>query len=164
MHESDLPQGKGWSPLTWQILEGRHRIPVTVIEAADSVDSGPIYAQRWLEFQGHELIDELRAGQAEATHDLCRWFVDDYPASAERSRAQTGAESFYPRRRPNDSRLDPDKSIADQFDLLRVVDNARYPAFFDWRGQRYEMTIRKAQIRCLLSRPIVLGTALYASA
>ena len=144
VHESDLPRGKGWSPLTWRILEGHNHIPVTLFEAQDRVDSGAIYAQSWLDFQGNELIDEMRGAQAEATLELCRWFVDDYPASAERSRAQTGAESFYPRRRPNDSRLDPDKSIADQFDLLRVVDNARYPAFFDWRGQRYEMTIRKA--------------------
>jgi len=31
VHESDLPQGKGWSPLTWQILEGKNRIPVTAV-------------------------------------------------------------------------------------------------------------------------------------
>ena len=141
VHESDLPQGKGWSPLTWQILEGRNRIPVTLIEAAKRVDSGPIYAQRWLEFQGHELIDELRTGQAAATHDLCRWFVDEYPHSAEQARPQQGEESLYPRRRPADSRLDPRKSLAEQFDLLRVVDNGRYPAFFEWRRQHYTLSI-----------------------
>lgn len=26
VHESDLPRGKGWSPLTWQILEGKDEI------------------------------------------------------------------------------------------------------------------------------------------
>ena len=153
VHESDLPHGKGWSPLTWQILEGRNRIPVTLIEAAERVDSGPIYAQRWLEFQGHELIDELRAAQAEATHALCRWFVDTYPTSAEQGQAQTGDETFYPRRRPVDSRLDAESSLAEQFDRLRVVDNERYPAFFDWRGQRYTLSILRqnnetAKISC----------------
>lgn len=141
MHESDLPQGKGWSPLTWQILDGQPRIPVTLIEAAERVDSGVIYAQRWLEFQGHELIDELRAAQAEATHDLCRWFVDTYPRSAEQGRPQQGEESFYARRRPADSRLDPEQPLAEQFNLLRVVDNERYPAFFEWRGKRYTLSI-----------------------
>lgn len=43
VHESDLPQGKGWSPLTWQILEGCNRIPVTLFEAVEKVDSGDIY-------------------------------------------------------------------------------------------------------------------------
>ena len=141
VHESDLPQGKGWSPLTWQILEGRNQIPVTLFEAAEDVDSGPIYAQRWLEFEGHELIDELREGQAKATFDLCRWFVDEYPNSSSEGIEQQGKESFYARRRPLDSELDPNKSIAEQFDLLRIVDNERYPAFFHWNDRKYQLKI-----------------------
>lgn len=143
VHESDLPRGKGWSPLTWQILEGQQRIPVTLFEAAEQVDSGAIYSQRWLDFQGHELVDELRAEQAEATFNLCRWFVDEYPASAEQARPQSGQQTFYPRRRPEDSRLDPKQTIAEQFNLLRVVDNERYPAFFDYHGERYRIRVAK---------------------
>ncbi len=45
VHESDLPKGKGWSPLTWQILEGKNEIPITLFEAVESIDSGPIYIQ-----------------------------------------------------------------------------------------------------------------------
>ncbi|MBK1725450.1 formyltransferase family protein [Halorhodospira neutriphila] len=145
VHESDLPHGKGWSPLTWQILEGKSRIPVTLLEAAEQVDSGTIYDQRWIAFEGHELIEELRGAQAEATRTLCRAFVDDFPASAAQGHEQSGEESFYPRRRPEDSRLDPQRSLAEQFELLRVVDNERYPVFFDWRGQRYILRITKAQ-------------------
>lgn len=137
VHESDLPKGKGWSPLTWQILEGQSRIPVTLIEAAEEVDSGVIYAQRWIEFHEHEFLDELRASQAFATYDLCRRFVAGYPITANQGREQTGEESFYPRRRPVDSELDPEKSVAEQFNLLRVVDNERYPAFFNVGGHQY---------------------------
>ena len=43
VHESDLPKGRGWSPMSWQILEGANRIPVTLLEAVDEVDAGPIY-------------------------------------------------------------------------------------------------------------------------
>ena len=43
IHESDLPKGRGWSPLTWQILEGKDEIPVTLFEAGVEVDSGFIY-------------------------------------------------------------------------------------------------------------------------
>ena len=28
VHESDLPHGEGWSPITWQILEGKEEIAV----------------------------------------------------------------------------------------------------------------------------------------
>ncbi len=113
VHESDLPRGKGWSPLTWQILEGRKRIAVTLFEGVDRVDSGPIYAQCWIELEGHELIDDIRAAQGKAASTLCRWFVDHYPESAEQARIQSGEESFYKLRRPVDSKLDPSKSIAD---------------------------------------------------
>jgi methionyl-tRNA formyltransferase len=143
VHESDLPQGKGWSPLTWQILEGKNRIPVTLLEAADRVDSGPIYNQHWIEFKEHELIDELRAEQAKATNALCHWFINNFPESAQQARNQIGEESFYKRRRPQDSALDPNKTIAEQFNLLRVVDNERYPAWFSLEGNLFKIKISR---------------------
>ena len=147
VHESNLPQGKGWSPLTWQILEGKNRIPVTLLEADKKVDSGVVYMQEWVEFEGHELIGELRDAVARVTLSLCRRFVEAYPAIVAQAREQVGKESFYRRRRPADSRLEPMRSLADQFDLLRVVDNVRYPAFFEWRGHSYVLSIRKAERR-----------------
>lgn len=145
VHESDLPRGKGWSPLTWQILEGKNQIPVTLFEAAGKVDSGVIYSQEWLEFKGHELIDELRAAQARATINLCKQFIAGYPQIIDEAQAQAGVESFYPRRRPDDSRLDPLRSIESQFELFRVVDNMQYPAFFDSRSHRYTLKIQKVE-------------------
>ena len=143
VHESDLPEGKGWSPLTWQILEGKRRVPVTLLEAARKVDSGPIYAQEWLTFRGDELIEEMRAAVANSTLELCRKFVREYPQIKESARHQTGTETFYRRRTPEDSRLDMDATIESQFDLLRVVDDQRYPAFFEARGHRYVLGIRR---------------------
>ena len=39
VHESNLPQGRGWSPLSWQILDGKNEICITLLDAADDVDS-----------------------------------------------------------------------------------------------------------------------------
>ena len=143
VHESDLPKGKGWSPLSWQILEGKNKIPVTLFEAAMKVDSGRIYVQEWLEFEGHELIDELRTAQAGATRNLCKRFVSEYPGILTKAHEQVGEESFYPRRKRADSRLNTNQSIVGQFTLLRIVDNERYPAFFENEGHEYMITIRK---------------------
>ena len=143
VHESDLPKGKGWSPMTWQVLEGLNEIPVTLFEAEDAVDSGQVYLQGKMQLEGHELVDELREMQAEVTLDLCRRFVREYPVIIQQAVFQSGVESYYCRRRPEDSRLDPYKTIAEQFNLLRVVDNERYPAFFDWKGRRYIIRIEK---------------------
>ena len=143
VHESDLPRGKGWSPLTWQILEGKNRIPATLFEAAEKVDSGVLYAQDWMEFEGHELINELREAQAKVTIKLCKRFVEGYPQILCKAHEQEGEESFYPRRCETDSELDPLQSLAAQFDQLRAVDNQRYPAFFEFRNHWYLFKIEK---------------------
>lgn len=154
VHESALPKGRGWSPLTWQILEGTQTIPITLLEAEEKVDSGSIYLQKTLKFDGTELVDELRAMQAKASVDLCLEFVEHYPDIVEAGYSQQGEPSYYARRRPADSQLDPDKTIREQFNLLRVVDNIRYPAFFQLKGETYCLKVEKcSQIGTAEERP-----------
>lgn len=141
VHESDLPKGKGWSPLTWQVLEGKNKIPVTLIEATEGVDAGPIYDQIIINLNGTELVDELRKAQGEATKELIRKFVKNYPNNT--ATPQQGEESFYPRRKPEDGKLDIHVPLKDQFNLLRVSDNERYPAWFEIDGVTYQLKIYK---------------------
>ena len=143
VHESALPAGKGWSPLTWQILEGKNDIPITLFEAQESVDSGDIYLQDEMHFEGHELNSELKHAQGRKTMELVKKFVAAYPNIP--GRKQHGEESFYLRRIAKDSEIDPNKTIAEQFNLLRVVDNERYPAFFRYKEKKYILKIEKAQ-------------------
>ncbi len=149
VHASDLPMGRGWSPLTWQILEGKNQIPVTLFEAAEAVDSGPIYKQVILRFSGLELIDELRHTMMRATIALCRSFVREYPAVITTGTPQQGEPTFYARRRPKDSFIDVDKLVREQFNLLRVVDNERYPAWFEFKGKRFILRIEQRDEACL---------------
>jgi UDP-2,4-diacetamido-2,4,6-trideoxy-beta-L-altropyranose hydrolase len=109
VHASDLPKGRGWSPLTWQILEGKNRIPVTLFEATNELDGGAIYKQLWMEFDGTELVDELRDAVARATQELCRYFVAGYASLGVSGVPQAGEPTFYARRRPHDSQLDVDR-------------------------------------------------------
>jgi methionyl-tRNA formyltransferase len=141
VHESELPRGRGFSPLSWQIIEGEHEIAICLLEAAVEADAGPVYMRDVMHFDGHELIDEMRQVQAERTIALCRRFLGE--DSPPRGLPQQGAASHYPRRRPVDSALDPQKTLMAQFNLLRTVDNERYPAYFDLHGHRYYLTIRK---------------------
>lgn len=143
VHESALPHGKGWSPLTWQILEGKSRIPVTLLEAAEKVDSGVIYAQEWIELSGTELVQELREKQAGATIRIARQFLSGFPQTAENGTVQFGEESFYAKRTPVDSQLNTAKTLGEQFNLLRVVDNEKYPAWFTHLGETYTIHIQK---------------------
>jgi len=142
VHESLLPEGKGWSPLTWQILEGKSRIPVTLFEAEEKVDSGLIYGVEYVNLEGHELINEIRALQAASTFSLLDKFLAEYPNNP--GVKQVGNSTFYPRRTAQDSELNIDLPLKEQFNLLRVCDNDRYPAFIMVEGIKYNLKIEKA--------------------
>ena len=77
-----------------------------------------------------------------ATSDLFLAWFDRHKGVVEAAKPQFGEASHYPRRRAVDSRLDPELSLAEQFNLLRVVDNQRYPASFQWRGRRYILNLQ----------------------
>ena len=51
--------------------------------------------------------------------------------------------SYYPRRTPADSQIDPSQSIASQFDRIRVCDPNRFPAFFELHGKKYKLILEK---------------------
>ena len=147
VHESALPHGQGWSPMTWQIFEGANSIPITLFEATTALDAGPIYLQQQIALQGHELEDEWRSLQGQATLELCLGWFDRYQEVVAAPQPQHGEASHYRRRRPADSQLDPERSLAEQFNLLRVVNNQRYPAFFHWRGRRYVLQVQPEPLR-----------------
>lgn len=144
IHPSPLPQGRGWSPQVWTILEGKDRLCISLIEAVDRVDAGAIWQQREVRLAGHELWDEIAGLIGDAEIELMNFAIANadlvQPVEQDQSKA-----TYYPRRTPADSALDVDKSIAAQFDLLRVCDPNRYPAFFDYRGQRYEVRLSKVE-------------------
>lgn len=141
IHESDLPQGKGFSPMSWQILAGINKIPVCLIEAESDVDSGKIWLTDTINLNGDELHPQWRYLQGKKTIELCLKFIQNYEQL--KPKKQQGNESFYPRRTPKDSQLDIEKSIKDQFNLLRIVDNDKYPAFFEYNNQRFKLMITK---------------------
>lgn len=141
VHESDLPKGRGMSPFTWQIMEGKARIPVTLLEAIEILDAGVIYDQLWIDLDGNELVDDWRELQGKATVDLLLNFVKNYPDVE--GTVQEGKQTIYANRTLEDSKLDLSKTIEEQFNLLRVVDNERYPAWFERNGVKYKLEIYK---------------------
>jgi methionyl-tRNA formyltransferase len=142
VHESDLPKGRGFSPLQWQVLEGLNNIPICLLEVTSKVDAGNIYDKIILTLDGTELYDEIRYKQATATFELITNFLKKYPNNS--SFPQFGKESKYRRRTPIDSLLDVDKTLRDQFQLLRVCNNEGWPAFFELNGVKYTLKIYKS--------------------
>lgn len=142
IHASDLPEGKGWSPHIWQILDGKKNIVVSLIEAQESIDSGDIWKKVVLPLEGHELSNEINDKLFQIESDLMNFAIENIAViQPERQKDNKGIS--YSRRTPADSRIDPNKTIAEQFDILRVSDFERYPAFFSYRDCEYVIKIEK---------------------
>ena len=142
VHASDLPEGRGWSPHIWSIVEGARFLVVTLFEAADDIDTGPIWKKQRFKLEGHELYDEINAKLFETTLDLMGYAIENFATVTPIEQPPVSGETFR-RRTPDDSRIDPHRTIGEQFNLLRVADPDRYPAFFELNGYRYEIMIRK---------------------
>ena len=142
LHASDLPKGRGWSPYIWEILDGAKEITVSLLEASEPVDSGAIWLKTKFTLDGHELLPEIHEKLFNAELFLMSQVIEQFDG-IKPFQQQGDLGAYMPKRSPQDSRLDPEKSIAEQFELLRVVDSERYPAFFDYRGKQYVIRIEK---------------------
>ena len=125
--------------MAWQVLAGKNRIPVVLLEAVDDIDAGPIYLWDEIHLDGTELLPEIRRRQGGKTVELVCRFLESWPDL--KPRVQEGKPTYSPRRTTEHDRLDVNKSIADQFDHLRIVNNDKYPAWFEHRGRKYRLRI-----------------------
>ena len=94
-----------------------------------------------MKFKGNELNDEIREMQSNISIKIIKKFLKKYPKVKKKS--QIGKSSYYKRRYPLDSLLNINKSIKKNFNLLRIVDNEKYPAFFTFKKNKYIIKIFK---------------------
>src|ERR1700712_4479773 len=121
IHASDLPKGRGWSPHVWAVLENQKHIVVTLLEAEDSPDSGAIWAKDGFDLEGHELYDEINEKLFAVELKLMTFALEAF-SSIKASPQPGNKATYYRRRKPEDSQLDIEKPIAEQWALLRVSD------------------------------------------
>lgn len=139
IHGSNLPIGKGWSPIVWQLLAGEKDFTMSLIEASHPVDSGDIWHKVHFEIPRDLLFNEIQNLISSKTIELIDFAI--YNLDSTSPECQVGESSFFPRRTLDDSELDPSKPLELLFDQIRVCDPNRYPAFFRLRGKKYKLTI-----------------------
>lgn len=143
VHASDLPDGRGWSPLVWQVLDGRQDITVSLLEAVEPVDTGPIWKKHVIRIEPHELADEINHKLFDAELALMDFALDHAETIQPQPQDLSTSGHYFRKRTPSDSQLDPDKTLREQFDLLRICDPQRYPATLTLHGHQYRIVIEK---------------------
>jgi methionyl-tRNA formyltransferase len=141
LHASDLPKGRGWSPHVWEIVNGADHITLSLLEAEDQVDSGKLWLKCSIPVSKTELWYEVNDKLFEAEIYLMNEAIEKCKNINPYSQAEDVEPTYYRRRTPEDSEIDTGESIAAQFDLLRMCDPDRYPAWFEYLGKKYKVRL-----------------------
>lgn len=144
LHASDLPQGRGWSPHIWELSQGADAITLSLLEAEDKVDTGRIWKKVYIPIPKHALWDEINHLLFQAEIGLIEFAIENFGTINPKPQSTVMRATYYPKRAPSDSKVDPSKSIAEQFDLIRVCDVNRFPAYFEHLGQKYILRVEKS--------------------
>ena len=141
IHVSDLPIGRGWSPHIWQVVSGETELTVTLLEAEDNVDSGDIWHKLKIHVPPTALYNEINRRVFQAEVDLMDYAVENFATIEPKPQDSTIEPTYWPKRSPRDSELDISKTIDDLFNLIRVCDPNRFPAYFMKNGRKYLIKI-----------------------
>lgn len=139
-HESNLPENRGFSPLYWQILEGKKKIVSTLFQAkSEEVDTGRILLKKVFYYSKDLLFNEIKEQQFKNAVTMINLFLK----KTKYKNIKTKKNNFLRRRNPKDSQININKSIKSQFNLLRICDNENFPAFFKKGKFEYLIKIYK---------------------
>ena len=130
-HMTDVPFGRGGSPLQNLVGRGFKETQLTALRMTEQLDAGPVYAKRPLDLSGS--ADDIFRRAASTTMDIVEWLVANEPVPVE----QSGDPTVFPRRKPEQSKIPPHGSNELLYDHIRMLDAEGYPHAFaeigDWR-------------------------------
>jgi methionyl-tRNA formyltransferase len=134
-HMTDLPFGRGGSPLQNLIVRGITDTKVSAIRCIEEVDAGPIYLKKSLSLHG--AAEEIFLRASKLIEEMIIEIIKDNPKPV----LQKGKSTTFRRRKPADGSLEGAQTLERVFDLIRMLDADGYPhAFVDVGPFRIELT------------------------
>lgn len=134
-HMTDLPSGRGGSPLQNLIVQGVGETVLTAFRMTGELDAGPIYLKRPLALHGSAEAVYARAARLSAV------MIAEIVERDLQPMGQVGDATVFSRRTPNDSELPSSESLTEVHDFIRMLDAEGYPhAFVDVGELRFAFT------------------------
>ena len=130
-HMTDLPYGRGGSPLQNLILRGHQETQISALRCVAELDAGPIYMKRPLSLEGSASEIFVRAA------DVVQEMIEEIVRTEPLSEPQEGEPTVFRRRTPEQSNLLEANlvTLKDFFDFIRMLDAPTYPlAFMEHEG------------------------------
>lgn len=141
IHASDLPKGRGWSPHIWEIINNAKHIVISLLEVEDKVDTGDIWKKKLIKIPSTALFADINELIFNTETDLMDFAIENID-SVSPIKQEDIKPTYWPKRMPKDSEIDVYKSLDEQFNLIRVSDPIRFPAFFYKNCQKVKLNIQ----------------------
>ena len=134
-HMTDLPFGRGGSPLQNLIARGIYETKLSALKCTAQLDAGDIYIKQPLSLWG--TAEEIYFRAAELTKEMIIQIVKEKP----QLHKQQGEPVVFRRRKPSEGDIGKLKSLSEVFDYIRMLDADTYPpAFLDKNNLHIEFT------------------------
>jgi methionyl-tRNA formyltransferase len=134
-HMTDLPFGRGGSPLQNLIASGLTETKISAIKVEEGLDTGDVYLKRPVSLHG--TAEEIFIRMA----TLIKGMVEEIIANNTQPVPQQGEPTVFRRRKPEDSNIAHLETIEQLYDYIRMLDCEGYPnAFAEMGNFRLEFT------------------------
>lgn len=143
-HMTDLPFGRGGSPLQNLIVRGFKKTQLSAFQCNEDLDAGPIYAKLELSLLGsaEEIFTRADNLVGQLIFDIIQKKIQPLP--------QTGKVTEFKRRTPEQSNISHLSSLSDIYDHIRMLDAQGYPNAFLDMGP-FTLTFSQASLLALES-------------
>ena len=123
-HMTDLPFGRGGSPLQNLIVLGYNKTKISAFKVEEEIDAGPIFLKKNLGLTGTS--NEIFKRTARIIFSMIIEILEkDIKAIP-----QDGIPTYFMRRKPSESNIKNLKTINQVYDYIRMLDSDGYPHAF----------------------------------
>ena len=134
-HMTDLPYGRGGSPLQNLIVRGHENTKVSALRVCGGLDTGDIYLKHNLNLNG--TAEEIYT----RTNHIIEEMIIEIIRDNKQAVPQKGEPVLFKRRTPEESNLKVCKSIKKIYDYIRMLDADGYPkAYIEFGDFRLEFS------------------------
>jgi len=139
-HITDLPYGRGGSPLQNLIIRGHKNTNISALQMTQEVDAGNIYKKVGLDLSGS--AQDIFERASKKITKLIDFIIEKNPIPT----AQKGDIVLFERRSQTQSKIPKNIRIDEMYDYIRMMDADTYPKAYICYGD-FRLVFSKAEMK-----------------
>ncbi len=144
-----LPKGRGRSPINWSLIEGKKRFIMHYFIIKEGVDDGDVFHYEIFDINEWDTCKTIYYKNAIITQQIMLRFIPKLLKGELITYPQLGEPTYYPKRTPEDGRIDWEKTVFEIYNFIRALTKP-YPGAFTfveneklmiWQAQPFDTKI-----------------------